>query len=105
MVVILTTAMSRQDFHDPVRSEDNFTRCHGGARKGAGRPKKVPLESGKITRLRLFEETARKWKSLQIRGNFSTHEEFASHLLQRYEADLTHRFVAVATFYFVYFKR
>lgn len=87
--------MSRQDLHGLVRSEDSFNRCHGGARKGAGRPKKVAAESGKITRLRLFEETARKWKSLQSRTKFSTHEEFASYLLQRYEADLTHRFVAV----------
>lgn len=97
MVVILSTSMSRQDLHDPVKSD----RCHGGARKGAGRPKKVPLDSGKITRLRLFEETARKWKSLQFRAKFSTHEEFASYLLQRYEADLTHRFVAVTPFCFV----
>ena len=97
MVVILSTSMSRQDLHDLSRSE----RCHGGARKGAGRPKKAPLESGKITRLRLFEETARKWRTLQLRAKFSTHEEFASHLLQRYEADLTNRFVAVTTFCFI----
>lgn len=83
--------MSKQDLHDPVRSEG----CHGGARKGAGRPKKVPLESGKVTRLRLFEETARKWRCLQSQAMFATHDEFASHLLQRYETDLIHRFVAV----------
>ena len=87
--------MSRQDLHDSLRSEDNLNRCHGGARKGAGRPKKAPLESGKVTRLRIFEETARKWRALQTQAKFATHEEFASHLLQRYEADLTHRFVAV----------
>ena len=86
--------MSKQDLHDPVRSEDTFNPCHGEARKGAGRLKKAPLESGKVTRLRLFEETARKWKSLQSQTKFTTHDEFASHLLQRYEADLIHRFVA-----------
>jgi len=79
--------------HDLAKSEDTSNRCHGGARKGAGRPKKSSLESGKITRLRLFEETARKWKTLQSQAKFSTHEDFASYLLQRYEMDLTHRFV------------
>ena len=93
--------MSRQDTHDPVKSEDNFNRCHGGVRKGAGRPKKAAVETGKITRLRLFEETAKKWRLLQSRAKFPTHEEFAAYLLQRYEVDLTHRFVAVTKFCFV----
>jgi len=73
------------------KPDESYARCHGGARKGAGRPKKVPLESGKITRLRLFEDTAKKWKELQQIANFSTHEEFASYLLDKYEADINQR--------------
>lgn len=76
--------------NDSEKPDDGFFRCHGGARKGAGRPKKTP-ESGKITRLRLFEDTARKWKNLQTAANFSTHEEFASYLLDKYEADINQR--------------